>query len=119
LSGCNRTPPLGVPPLGGSEMQDHPDRLQDGRQVTLSELRGQTVLLVFYPLDFSPVCTDQLSVYQQVLGELEDRDVKLIGISVDSATRSARVIASSVFATASRTFAHRYLVLHESRKLQI
>jgi peroxiredoxin len=58
---------------------------QDGRQVTLSELRGQTVLLVFYPLDFSPVCTDQLSVYQQVLGELEGRGVTLIGISVDSA----------------------------------
>jgi peroxiredoxin len=58
---------------------------QDGHAVTLSELRGQTVLLVFYPLDFSPVCTDQLSVYQQVLSELEGRGVKLLGISVDSA----------------------------------
>jgi peroxiredoxin len=58
---------------------------QDGQHVSLSGLRGQTVLLVFYPLDFSPVCTDQLSVYQQVLGEVEGRGVKLIGVSVDSA----------------------------------
>jgi peroxiredoxin len=58
---------------------------QDGRQVSLAEFRGQTVVLAFYPADFSPVCTDQLSVYQEVLGELEGRGVKLLGISVDSA----------------------------------
>jgi peroxiredoxin len=43
------------------------------------------VLLVFYPLDFSPVCSDQLSVYQEVLGEIEARGATLLGISVDSA----------------------------------
>jgi peroxiredoxin len=58
---------------------------QDGNEVSLQDLRGQTVLLVFYPNDFSPVCTDQLNVYQEVLGELEARGVKLYGISVDSA----------------------------------
>jgi peroxiredoxin len=58
---------------------------QDGRKVSLSDLRGQTVVLVFYPADFSPVCTDQLSVYQEVLGELEQRGTKLLGISVDGA----------------------------------
>jgi peroxiredoxin len=42
-------------------------------------------VLVFYPLDFSPVCTDQLSIYQQVLGELDQRGARLVGISVDSA----------------------------------
>ena len=42
-------------------------------------------MLVFYPMDFSPVCTDQLNVYQEVLPELEERGVKLLGISVDSA----------------------------------
>ena len=42
-------------------------------------------MLVFYPMDFSPVCTDQLNVYQEVLGELEERGVKLLGVSVDSA----------------------------------
>ena len=58
---------------------------QDGKKVSLADLRGQTVVLVFYPADFSPVCTDQLSVYQEVLGELEERGAKLLGISVDGA----------------------------------
>ncbi len=60
-------------------------RDQDGQKVSLADFRGQTVVLVFYPADFSPVCTNQLSVYQEVLGELEDRGARLLGISVDSA----------------------------------
>jgi peroxiredoxin len=58
---------------------------QDGNTVSLEDLRGQTSVLVFYPSDFSPVCTDQLNVYQEVLGDLEAQGVKLYGISVDSA----------------------------------
>jgi peroxiredoxin len=58
---------------------------QDGNQVSLTDFRGRTVVLVFYPLDFSSVCTDQLNVYQEVLGELEERGATLLGISVDSA----------------------------------
>ena len=42
-------------------------------------------MLVFYPLDFSPVCTDQLNVYQEVLADLEAQGAKLYGVSVDSA----------------------------------
>jgi len=56
---------------------------QDGKQVSLADFRGRTVVLVFYPADFSPVCTDQLSVYQEVLGHLEERGAVLVGISVD------------------------------------
>ena len=69
----------------GTPAPDFKLRDQDGEKVTLDSLRGQTTVLVFYPLDFSPVCTDQLSVYQEVLGELEAAGVKLYGISVDSA----------------------------------
>ena len=58
---------------------------QDGKQVSLEDFRGQTVVLVFYPADFSPVCTDQLSVYQEVLPQFEERGTKLLGISVDGA----------------------------------
>jgi peroxiredoxin len=58
---------------------------QDGNEVSLADFKGQTVVLVFYPADFSPVCTDQLSVYQEVLPQLEERNAKLIGISVDGA----------------------------------
>jgi peroxiredoxin (alkyl hydroperoxide reductase subunit C) len=58
---------------------------QDGNVVKLEDLRGETSVLVFYPLDFSPVCTDQLNVYQEVLGELEECGAHLYGVSVDSA----------------------------------
>jgi peroxiredoxin len=58
---------------------------QDGNRVSLADFRGETVVLVFYPSDFSPVCTDQLSVYQEALGEFERRAVRLLGISVDGA----------------------------------
>jgi peroxiredoxin len=58
---------------------------QDGRAVSLTDLRGHTTVLVFYPLDFSPVCTDQLNVYQEVLSDLEREGVRLLGVSVDSA----------------------------------
>jgi peroxiredoxin len=56
----------------------------DGNQVSLSDFAGRKLVLVFYPLDFSPVCTDQLSVYQEVLGEIESKGASLVGISVDS-----------------------------------
>jgi peroxiredoxin len=58
---------------------------QDGKPVSLEDLTGQTTVLAFYPLDFSPVCTDQLSVYQEVLSELEAQGARLYGVSVDSA----------------------------------
>ena len=69
----------------GSEAPDFTLSDQDGNQVTLSELQGSPVVLVFYPLDFSPVCTDQLSVYQEVLPDFEERGAKVFGISVDHA----------------------------------
>ena len=68
----------------GEPAPDFTLRDQDGKRVSLSDLRGKRVLLVFYPLDFSPVCSDQLSIYQEVLGEIEDRDAALVGVSVDS-----------------------------------
>jgi len=61
---------------------DLPD--QDGNRVSLSDLAGQTTVLVFFPAAFSPICTDQLSVYQEVLPDLAERDTKLYGVSVDN-----------------------------------
>ena len=58
---------------------------QDGNIVRLEDLRGQTSVLVFYPMDWSPVCTDQLNVYQEVLADLEREGARLYGVSVDSA----------------------------------
>ena len=68
----------------GTRAPDFTLRDQDGKKVSLESLKGQTTVLVFYPLDFSPVCTDQLNVYQEVLGELEAAGARLYGVSVDS-----------------------------------
>jgi peroxiredoxin len=69
----------------GEPAPDFALRDQDGRLVSLADFRGRTVVLVFYPADFSPVCTDQLNVYQEVLSELEEQGATLLGISVDGA----------------------------------
>jgi peroxiredoxin len=69
----------------GSQAPDFTLRDQDGAKVTLSELQGQTIVLVFYPLDWSPVCTDHLNVYQEVLSDFEAQGAKLYAVSVDSA----------------------------------
>lgn len=55
-----------------------------GQPVRLSDLRGRPTLLVFYPLDWSPGCSQQLDLYQQEIEEFERRGVQLIGVSVDS-----------------------------------
>ena len=54
------------------------------RPVSLSDFRGTPVVLVFYPLDWSPGCSQQLELYQQELDEFTSRGVALLGISVDS-----------------------------------
>ena len=58
---------------------------QDGNMVGLGDFSGRKLVLAFYPLDFSPVCTDQLSIYQEVLPEIEAKGAALVGVSVDSA----------------------------------
>jgi peroxiredoxin len=69
----------------GTPAPDFELRDQDGNRVSLGDLEGQTTVLVFFPAAFSPVCTDQLSVYQEVLPDLAEQGAKLYGVSVDSA----------------------------------
>jgi peroxiredoxin len=57
---------------------------QDGNEVSLADFADHKLIIAFYPADFSPVCTDQLSLYQEVLSEIEARGASLVGISVDS-----------------------------------
>jgi peroxiredoxin len=69
----------------GEPAPDFTLRNQDGEEVSLADFEGRKVLLVFYPLDFSPVCSDQLSIYQEVKPEISEKGVELVGISIDSA----------------------------------
>ncbi len=54
-----------------------------GEQVSLADFRGRQVMLAFYPSDFSPVCSDQLSIYQEVKPSLDDAGLEVVGISID------------------------------------
>ncbi|CCB87106.1 MULTISPECIES: redoxin domain-containing protein [Parachlamydia] len=53
------------------------------QKLTLSELRGKPVIIAFYPADWSPVCGDELAIFNQILPEFKKFDAELLGISVD------------------------------------
>src|SRR3954467_6349700 len=69
----------------GTVAPDFSLRQTPDHQLTLSELRGQSVVLAFYPADFSPVCGDQMALYNETLDEFRRLNAQLLGISVDSA----------------------------------
>lgn len=52
-------------------------------EITLSDQRGKNVILVFYPADWSQVCGDQLSLYNELLPMFEKENAVLFGVSVD------------------------------------
>ncbi len=52
--------------------------------VSLGSLRGRPVVLAFYPADWSPVCTDQMALYSQILPTFAEYNAQVLGISVDS-----------------------------------
>jgi len=53
------------------------------QKVSLSDFRGKPVVLAFYPADWSPVCGDQMALYNEILPEFHRHQATLIGISVD------------------------------------
>lgn len=57
---------------------------QQGATVTLADLRGKPAVLVFYPADWSPVCGDQVALYNEMLPIFREHGAELIGVSVDS-----------------------------------
>ena len=69
----------------GAKAPDFSLSVTPDQKVTLSELRGKPVILAFYPADWSPVCGDQMALYNEVLPEFKNFGAELIGISVDGA----------------------------------
>ena len=55
------------------------------QSISLSDFKGKPVILAFYPADWSPVCGDELALFNQVLPEFKRYNAQLLGISVDSA----------------------------------
>jgi peroxiredoxin len=57
---------------------------EDGGTFTQDDLQGKTTVLVFYPFAFSPVCTDQQQIYDEVRSEFDERNASLYGVSTDA-----------------------------------
>ena len=73
----------------GAAAPDFTLRTAEGEPFTREDLLGRTTVLVFYPFAFSPVCTDQLSIYNDLLADFAERGATLYGVSCD-ATYSQR-----------------------------
>lgn len=68
----------------GSMAPDFTLKGQDDKAYTLSDFRGQPVVLVFYPLDFSPVCSEEHTCFVNDMARLNELNAQVFGISVDS-----------------------------------
>ena len=77
-------PAMNRPLSEGTQAPDFELKDAGGNTVRLSDYKGSTVLLVFYPLDWSPGCSQQLDLYQSDMREFDLRNTKLIAISADS-----------------------------------
>src|SRR6202161_2894194 len=69
----------------GSPAPDFALKDQSQKEVKLSDFKGKKVVIVFYPLDWSPVCTNEHACLVQDLKKFESLDAQILGISVDSA----------------------------------
>jgi peroxiredoxin len=68
----------------GQPAPDFTLRTEEGQSFTREQLLGRTTVLVFYPFAFSPVCTSQLSVYNDLLEDFSARGATLFGVSCDA-----------------------------------
>jgi peroxiredoxin len=80
-SGVDRRAPMILP--AGTRAPDFALNATPDQVLRLSELRGHPVILVFYPADWSPVCGDQVALYNEILPEFREHGAEILGISVD------------------------------------
>ena len=73
--------PVPLPP--GTEAPEFRLPSTPDQTVSIGDFRGRPVILAFYPEDWSPVCSDQLALYQELLPEFQKFNAELLGISVD------------------------------------
>ena len=69
----------------GTKAPDFSLRVTPDQDLALADLTGKPVILAFYPADWSPVCGDQMTLYNEILPEFQRFGAELLGISVDSA----------------------------------
>ena len=69
----------------GTQAPDFTLNVTPDQKLSLHELQGKPVILAFYPADWSPVCGDQMALYNEILPEFQEYEAELLGISVDGA----------------------------------
>jgi peroxiredoxin len=74
-----------APLAPGAQAPDFSLHSTPDQRVSLREFRGHPVILAFYPADWSPVCGDQMTLYNELLSEFRRFNAALLGISVDGA----------------------------------
>jgi peroxiredoxin len=67
----------------GTQAPDFTLNVTPDQKLSLSELRGRPVILAFYPADWSPVCGDEMALFNEILPEFQKYGAELLGISVD------------------------------------
>jgi peroxiredoxin len=67
----------------GTKAPDFSLPVTPDQKLSLSELRGKKIILAFYPADWSPVCGDQMGLYNEMLDYFKKHNAELLGISVD------------------------------------
>lgn len=86
MNTTDRTLPKGIKSAAlpqGTPAPDFELKCTPDQTVQLSEFRGRPVVLAFYPADWSPVCGDQMALYNEMLSEFQEFGAELLGISVD------------------------------------
>ena len=79
----DRKPSTAAALCAGTKAPDFSLHSTPDQRVSLRDMRGQPVILAFYPADWSPVCGDQMSLYNELLPEFRKFNAALVGISVD------------------------------------
>jgi peroxiredoxin len=102
-----------MPVTVGQEAPDFELENQDKQKIRLSSLRGKKIVLAFYPLDFSPVCTNEHVCFMSDLPQIQAKDAVMLGISVDSvwchkAFREAKGITYDLLADMKREVVQKY-----------
>ena len=102
-----------MPPTPGTPAPDFELENQDKKKIRLSDLRGKKVVLAFYPLDFSPVCSNEHACFMHDLPQFDAKDAVILGISIDSvwchkAFREARGITYDLLSDIKREVVQKY-----------
>jgi peroxiredoxin len=69
----------------GTAASDFQLKSTPDQSVRLADFRGRALIMAFYPADWSPVCTDQMALYNEILPEFRNLGAQLVGISIDHA----------------------------------